>query len=202
MAWYNPKSWADEVFGTGGGSEYSGYSAKKIPTPPPTVLTQQEHLSLLSPKNLGSYEALLGQQAQNINPSKQALALMNQAKLGANMENNALRNQLSGQTASAYSNLGVGAGGARENLGMQNINKVSQGSSDIYKSLLGQQMNFMGEDVNRKQQALRDIMAQKAGKALGVAQAEAARNSGGLFGQGGFLGTGLNRAPAPNYNQY
>lgn len=159
---------------------------------------QDKQLSQVAPspnlKSLGDYEQFLSGMATDSAASPYA---QEQQKLAGQQAESAYGNILSGAksaagTASNRMAMRGGRGAGVENrLNEQAQQSAQEGKQSIYNTLAQGSLGIQASDEERKQQALQDIMGIKSGQLLGAYQSNAAKNTGGLFGGGGILGSGF-----------
>ena len=139
----------------------------------------QIHLGKLS-----DYQNFLGAMATQQGPTGYAQGQNWLAESQANesaYKNAADVNSAAGSAANRMAMRGGITAGSKQRLQQQAQQQVQEGRQSIYDTLAQGKQGIIASDEQRKQQALKDVMAIKAGQQLGQYQSDASR-SGGMFG--------------------
>ena len=143
---------------------------------------------------LSDYQNFLGAMATQQGPTGYAQGQNWLAESQANesaYKNAADVNSAAGSAANRMAMRGGITAGSKQRLQQQAQQQTMEGNQSIYDTLAQGNLGILASDEDRKKQALQDMIGIKSGQLLGQYQADTARNSGGIFGGGGFLGTGF-----------
>ena len=133
---------------------------------------------------LSDYQNFLGAMATQQEPTSYAQGQNWLAESQANesaYQAAANANSAASTAANRMAMRGGVTAGAQQRLQQQAQQQAQQGRQSVYDTLAQGKQGIIASDEQRKQQALKDVMAIKAGQQLGQYQADASR-SGGMFG--------------------